>query len=81
MKDRVNPFLNIRADKFIEIEQQAKLTNENLAKKITKYFSVGLDSTPLGITLKKEEKNEISVANNLKRYHHKNKTSFSKRFA
>jgi hypothetical protein len=56
IKDRVNPFLNIRGDKFIEIEQQAKLSNENLTKKIVKYFGVGLDTTPLGMTLKKEEK-------------------------
>lgn len=42
IKDRVNPFANVKGDKFIEISQQAKVNNENLGPKIMKYFGVGL---------------------------------------
>lgn len=53
VKDRINPFLNIKGDKFIEISQQANANNENVGPKIMKYFGVGLETTSLGTTLKK----------------------------
>lgn len=52
-KDRCNPFLDVKAEKFIELSQQSKNNEESLGPKIMKYFSVGLESTPLGVSLKK----------------------------
>lgn len=55
MKERVNPFGNARADKFVEIFNQSKNNEELVGQKLMRYFGVGVESTPLGVNLKKEE--------------------------
>lgn len=54
MKERSNPFSEIKAENFIELSIQAKNNSESLGPKLMKYFGVGLESTPMASCLKVE---------------------------
>lgn len=55
VKERVNPFGNARADKFVEIFNQSRNNEELVGQKLMRYFGVGVESTPLGVNLKRDE--------------------------
>lgn len=84
MKERYNPFLGCKADKFIEFYQQNKNNEDQIGLKIMRQFGVGVQNTPIGPMLKKEEKKRDDQKNKKNPLSHLNSslrsTSYSKKF-